>query len=90
MLLPLHLRAHFFYTVLCNAPDYLISRLLRIEKRAFRIIGSSNFSSVIDVGFKTCGRLMNVIGKHDDHLLRFMFVERDFERFGHNVLSVLL
>ena len=66
------------FPVFCNAPDYLFAQLLKIEKRVFNIIGSSKFPCLAVVGHKICSRLMMAIEKHPDHLLRPMFLSRDF------------
>ena len=60
----------------CNAPEYLLCKLLRIERRAFRIIGSNSFPSFKDVAEASCRKIITTIEKFPHHPLRDLFLPR--------------
>ena len=68
----------YSFSSFCNAPTYLMNRLLSFERRAFRIIGRdpSNHLSVLDVGNRQCFKLFRSIETSKNHPLRSMFLER--------------
>lgn len=68
----------YAFPCVCNAPNYLLSRLLKIEKRVFRIIGCHSPSvSLFEAAHKSCVKMMTSIEKCSDHPLRVMFNPRN-------------
>ena len=67
----------YSYPSFCNAPRYLLNRLVSFEKRAFRIMGldHSSHMSVIDFGESLCSNLFHSIERTKNHPLRSMFLE---------------
>lgn len=61
----------------CNAPNHLLDKFLRIERRIFRIIGSDSFPSLIDVFNNSCCKLFSAVHKYPRHTLRQMFSRRN-------------
>lgn len=61
----------------CNLPNYLLCKLLRVEKRIHRMIPGFNLpQSLPDAIDNTCNTLFDSIQTHNDHPLRSMFEER--------------
>ena len=67
----------YSFSSFCNAPNYLVNRLVSFEKRAFRIMGldHSSHMSVSDFGESLCSSLFNSIERSKNHPLRSMFLE---------------
>ena len=64
----------FGYPCICNSPNYLLCKLLQVEKRVKKIIGSvENFPSLFEVADKMCDKLMFSILRSSNHPLRVMF-----------------
>ena len=62
----------------CNASEYVLRDILRVERRIFRIIGiqpCDTDESVLDAANKSCNKLFNVICNCDSHPLRDIFEE---------------
>ena len=53
----------------CNAPSYLMNRILSFEKRAFRIMGltHSHHLSILDISDKQCSNLFKSIESSTNH-----------------------
>ena len=66
----------YAYPCFCNAPQFLLTKLLRLERRVFRIIGTPCHNSLIVTAEKTCRKLYLQIKSDDSHPLREMFVYR--------------
>ena len=68
----------YSYPCFCNLPKYLQLKLLRFEKRIFRIIGcdAKLVPSLIDVGETMCQRLFLKVVADCSHPLRTCFVPR--------------
>ena len=68
----------YSFSSFCNAPSYLMKRLLSVEKRAFRIMGldPASYPSVLDVANKCSSNLFLHIEKNKTHPLRSIFDER--------------
>ena len=66
----------YAYPCFCNIPVYLQEKLLRFEKRIFRIIGIHSNTSIIDAGENSCKTLFSKISKFRNHCLRRCFVQR--------------
>ena len=65
----------YAYPCFCNAPDYLLQRLCRVERRIARIIGEDFTVSppLLDAANSMCMNLMNSVRQHPEHLLRGLF-----------------
>ena len=70
---PILLYAH---PTFCNATDYLRERLLRVEKRIFRIIGDVYSKSLFTFGDRLCKNLLREVTLHATHPLRQFFLDR--------------
>ena len=57
----------------CNLPYRLFARLVRLERRCFRIIGNSNFTTISTAGNSMCTNLFRQIEQCSDHPLRELF-----------------
>ena len=68
----------YSFPVFCNIPAYLKQRLLRIEKRVFRLLGAStgDFPSLFSTADKICERIFEDVIRHNDHPLRGFFTHR--------------
>ena len=69
----------YAYPSFCNIPAYLKSKLVRLEKRVFRIIAGDKdcpFPSVIDAGNILCENLFQKISSDTSHPLRRCFAPR--------------
>ncbi|MEL7309671.1 MAG: reverse transcriptase domain-containing protein, partial [Pseudomonadota bacterium] len=65
----------------CNAPDYVLDKLSRIENRICRIINCDAMSPQLsDAAEMMCKRMVTSIEKNPDHLLRDMFEVRCHDR----------
>ena len=65
---------------MCNMPDYLMQRIVRCEKRVFKIIGTTdNFPRVNKVAEGICEKLFAGVLSCDSHSLREMFLTRHFK-----------
>lgn len=63
----------FASPVFCNAPAYLFASIVRLERRIFKIIGSNDFPTFVDVSKKMCAKMMCTIKRTDTHPLRVLF-----------------
>lgn len=72
----------FGFPCVCNAPAYLLQKIVNIEKRVMRLMCADplRFPSFIDVANQMCVNLMNSIEKHECHLLRPIFVAKNVSR----------
>ena len=66
----------YAYPCFCNAPQFLLTKLLRLERRVFRIIGTPCHNSLIVAADKTCKKLYMQIKSDESHPLREIFVYR--------------
>ena len=64
----------YAYASYCNLPDFLFTKLLRVERRVLRSVGSMHSTldlpSFVD---RTCSKLFSSISHHEVHPLRAMF-----------------
>ncbi len=67
----------YCYPVLCNMPLYLFKKLVRLEKRACRIIGDAPRDPLLETGEALCERLFNQVLSNLDHPLRQCFLPRN-------------
>ncbi len=66
----------YAYPSFCNMPQCLKNKLLGLERRAFRIIGSQRVdSTVVDVGEDICRRLFQKVVANEAHPLRCCFLQ---------------
>lgn len=82
----------YAYPSFCNFPLYLQAKLLRLERRVFRIIkgGEDNdLPTVIDTGELLCQRLFNKVVADDNHPLRSCFTLRTSRTRTNKVLQPL-
>ena len=63
----------YAYSSFCNLPLFLKEKLLRFEKRVFRIVGDRNDRSVIEAAEQACERLFEKVVLYNDHPLRHCF-----------------
>jgi len=63
--------------VLCNMPLYLTKKLVRLEKRASRIIGDAPRNPLLETGEALCKRLFSQTITDPDHPLRQCFLPRN-------------
>ena len=67
----------YAYPCFCNFPTYLQERLLKLERRVFRIAGASNDVSVIEAGDSLCQNLFaEVCSNSSNHYLRRCFTQQ--------------
>lgn len=63
--------------VMCNAPLYLVQKLINIEKRAFKIMNIKSECTLLDnIMNETCLRLFQKTLQNPSHPLRRMFRTR--------------
>ena len=67
----------FAFPCFCNCPDYLLQKLLYVERRIFKIIGSSDFTKFPDAANSMCFKLMSSIVNNPHHPLRVMFLSNN-------------
>ena len=62
----------------CNLPDFLLEKLIKVERRCFRIMNLNpcDFSSLVDVCDSTCSKLFNSIQCSNSHPLRSFFTQK--------------
>ena len=65
----------YSFPCFCNAPDYLLRKLLKLERRVFRIIGVSlpNDSSLLNAASVSCQKLFSAVLSNISHPLRDIF-----------------
>ena len=69
----------YAYPSFCNIPDYLKSKLVKLEKRVLRIIihdKEHSFPSVIEIGESLCEKLFQKVSSDVSHPLRRCFAPR--------------
>ncbi len=68
------------FPVFCNAPKFLLRKILNVEKRVLKIINSENFSepSIFKAGDRMCEELFCKVTEDAEHPLRYFFIERSF------------
>ena len=66
----------YAYPCFCNLPAYLQERLLKFERRIFRIIGAKNDISVIEAGDQFCQKLFDKVSRSNSHCLRRCFSQQ--------------
>ncbi len=66
----------YCYPVFCNAPDYLIQKLVDVEKRVCRITSVKPQADLLTAAHFMCSRLFTSIECSSSHPLRIMFDER--------------
>ena len=69
----------YCFPVFCNAPEYLLSKFLRIEKRISRITGVQPKEDLLTAANAMCVRLFTAIEGNREHPLRQVFCERERE-----------
>ena len=72
----------FSFPTFCNAPQFLIDKLLRFEKRIFRFtfLAQLPVPSVSEAGELCCFRLFQKVTEIPDHPFRELFVHRPADR----------
>ena len=72
----------FSFPTFCNAPQFLIDKLLRIERRILRFVSQPPLPllSISEAGELYCRRLFQRVQEHQDHPLRELFVYRPTDR----------
>lgn len=66
----------YAYPCFCNLPIRLQEKLLKFERRVFRIIGQSISTSIIDAGEQMCRNLFAKVSRSEDHCLFRCFTQR--------------
>ena len=66
----------YAYPSFCNFPRVLQEKLLKFERRVFRIIGEANDTTVIEAGEELCKRLFEKVVGFPHHPLRQLFSQR--------------
>lgn len=66
----------YAYPSFCNLTKFLKDKLLRFERRIFRIVGEKNNISVIEAAEQTCERLFEKVCDFTEHPLRRCFSQR--------------
>jgi hypothetical protein len=66
----------YAYPCFCNLPGHLKEKLLRFERRVFRIIGCERSLSVIEAGERSCQRLFDKVVHSSSHPLRRCFTQQ--------------
>ena len=68
----------YSYPCFCNAPDYLLRKLRKLERRVSRIIGVSfsDDSSVLNAAVLSCNKLFSAVLSASSHPLRDLFDDR--------------
>lgn len=72
----------YSFACFCNIPDYLVDKLLCVERRIYRVMDIPHHSadSLLTVADRTCSKLYFDIVKHEDHPLREMFTKQVSDR----------
>ena len=76
----------YAFPCVCNAPSYLLHKLLRVEKRVSRIIGVNISPTLLEVADVTCKKLLSAISKHPQHPLRELFQLKETTRTRSSLL----
>lgn len=76
----------YCFPVFCNAPDYLMKRLTKIEKRIVRFTCVAPREKLLVAADAMCARLFTAVESNKAHPLRQMFCER--VRTARNCLSL--
>ena len=66
----------YAYPSFCNLPKFLQEKLLRFERRVFRIVGGMNEVTVMEAAEEVCQRLFTTVTSMKDHPLRQCFLQR--------------
>ena len=66
----------YAYPSFCNLPKFLQDKLLKFERRIFRIVGSDNDVTVIEAAEEMCQRLFSKVAILIGHPLRQCFSQR--------------
>lgn len=66
----------YAYPSFCNIPTYLQDKLLRFERRIFRIAGSNGDLTVVEAAEMMCKRLFESVVLFQSHPLRKCFTQR--------------
>ena len=66
----------YSFPCFCNLPQYLLHKILRVERRAVKYFTDYEFCNFEDATNRICNRLFDNIVKSYDHPLRVMFEER--------------
>ena len=66
----------YAYPCCCNLPAYLQDKLLKFERRIFRVVGATNDMSVIEAGDSFCQHLFNKVSSSSNHCLLKCFTRR--------------
>ena len=61
----------------CNAPQYLLNKFLRVERRAFKYFHMNDSPSFLAVADKMCKKLFDKIALEEHHSMRCMFESRE-------------
>ena len=69
----------YAFPTFCNAPDYLQSRFLRIERRISRLICATPSQDLLVAADVMCSRLFTAIECNPNHPLRRLFRERELK-----------
>ena len=64
------------FPALCNCPQYLLNKFLRVERRACKFFNLSNFPSFTTVADKLCKNLFHSVSNEEHHPLRRLFEDR--------------
>lgn len=70
----------YAFPCVCNAPSFLLRKLLRVEKRVSRIIGESISPTLLEAADVSCKKLLSAISKHPQHPLRDLFLSNSTSR----------
>ena len=64
----------YSFPTFCNLPDFLFTKLCRVERRVLRIAGISHASENLNSFLlRSCLKLFSSVAHHSDHPLRVMF-----------------
>ena len=77
----------YSFPAFCNIPVYLKSKMIRVEKRVFRLLGQHTFPSLFAAGDEICRRAFKEVVMHADHPLRRFFTLR--QSFGTRSRGIL-
>ena len=66
----------YAYPSWCNLPKTLQEKLLKFERRVFRLVGVTNDATVIDIGERICERLFKKVVGMPNHPLRQCFTQQ--------------
>jgi hypothetical protein len=67
----------YAYSCFCNLKVYLQEKLLKFERRVFRMAGMTNEVTVIEAGETICQTLFQKVSSTQDHCLRQCFSQRE-------------